>query len=338
MRLISLRNAVKVSLAVLLPALTVVAQDVRVELGKHTSRIPKGCESVVPASIDGQIDMHALLSETICKGAGDMLIEYSYTLTSGRRTKNKNGEAKETTTTFEVFIPTMKNGGRARGILVATSHDGVPVPPAALEKERMKAGERLEKEEAKIERGPSSPPPPEESAATGMAPIGMYSRTFVHHSSLTTDRGAVLTIQTFLQTCQLKFLKRASNEGREVLVFNFTPRPDAQFRDYEKYIAQLSGEIWIDAQDHIVTRLVGWPAGEQDKIGSSNPSERPPAGYVDMTRLKEGVWLPRMARINAADYPKLFDGLTADSTSTYTNYIRFSTEIKDVKINPPDNY
>jgi len=336
MRLLRLKNAVKLSLAVLLPALIVTAQEVRVELGKHTNPIPKGCESVVPASVDGQIDMRALLNEAVCKGAGDMMTEYSYTLTSNRRIKNKNGEAKESTTTFEVFIPTMKNGGHARGILVATSHDGVPVAPAELERERMKAGERLEKEEAKLEREPPSPASSEESATKGMAPIGMYSRTLVHHSSLTVDRGAALTIQTFLQMCQFRFLKRASNEGREVLIFNFTPRPDAQFRDYEKYVAQLSGEIWIDAQDHIVSRLVGWPVAGPDNTGNSNPHERPPAVYVEMTRLKEGIWLPRMARINAADYPKLFDGINMDSTSTYTNYIRFSTEIRDVKVNPPD--
>ena len=59
---------------------------------------------------------------------------------------------------------------------------------------------------------------------------------------------------------------------------------------------------------------------------------------VGVTRLKEGVWLPHMMRINAADYPKLFDGITTDSTSTYTNYIRFSPEIRDVQVNPPDNY
>src|SRR5256885_12938454 len=148
MRLIGIQNVLKLSLAVLLPALTVIGQQVRVELGKQINRIPKGCESVVPTSVDGQIDMRALLNEATCKGAGDMLTEYSYTLSSNRRAKNKNGESKETTTTYEVFIPIMKNGGRARGILVATSHDGVPVASAELAKERMKAGERLEKEEA----------------------------------------------------------------------------------------------------------------------------------------------------------------------------------------------
>jgi len=40
-------------------------------------------------------------------------------------------------------------------------------------------------------------------------------------------------------------------------------------------------------------------------------------------------------RINAADYPKLFQ-IRRDTISTFSNYIRFSTEIKDIKINPPE--
>jgi hypothetical protein len=124
------------------------------------------------------------------------------------------------------------------------------------------------------------------------------------------------------------------------LIFNFTPRPDAQFADSEKYIAQLTGEIWIDAQDRIVVRLVGKPtlsassAGPGPPVASvPRPVDAPPAVYVEMQRLPEGIWLPRIMRINAADYETLFDGIKADSTSIFSNYLRFSTEIKDVRIN-----
>jgi hypothetical protein len=64
------------------------------------------------------------------------------------------------------------------------------------------------------------------------------------------------------------------------------------------------------------------------------PAEAPAAVYVEMMRLPEGVWLPRIVRINGADYHKLFDGITWESTWTFSNFRRFSTEIKDVKINP----
>src|SRR6185312_8306593 len=127
--------------------------------------------------------------------------------------------------------------------------------------------------------------------------------------------------------------------GRETLIFNFTPRPGAQFVDNEKYIAKLAGEIWIDAQDRIVTRLVGRPTISASSARPAQPiptavptaGETPPAVYMEMMRLPQGVWLPRTIRINGADYQKLFDGITSDSISTFSNYVRFSTEIKDVQ-------
>jgi hypothetical protein len=54
-------------------------------------------------------------------------------------------------------------------------------------------------------------------------------------------------------------------------------------------------------------------------------------------RLPEGIWLPRVIRMNGADYPKLFDGINTESTSIFSNYIRFATEIKDIKVNPQSN-
>ncbi|HSP61737.1 MAG TPA: hypothetical protein VLQ90_02020 [Pyrinomonadaceae bacterium] len=89
-----------------------------------------------------------------------------------------------------------------------------------------------------------------------------------------------------------------------------------------------------------MTRLAGWPSLSADTNPfnpSLKPVERPPAVYVEMMRLPEGIWLPRVLRINGADYQKLFDGITKESLSTFSNYIRFSTEIKDVKVNPPSN-
>jgi hypothetical protein len=175
-----------------------------------------------------------------------------------------------------------------------------------------------------------------------MLPIGMYSRTTSNHSSFGKQGSAALAIHTFLKTCELTLARREQHEGRETLIFNFTPRPVAQFGDNEKYIAQLTGEIWIDTQDRIVTRLVGWPSLTASDTHSLNPppssEQRPPAVYVEMMRLPEGVWLPHVVRINGADDQKLFNGITSDSTSTFSNYIRFSTEIKDVKVNPSNEW
>jgi len=318
----------------------VIAQNVRVDVGKHSEAIPKVCQSVSPASLDGTIDVPSLVKEAICKGAGDMMIEYTYVLNSKRRDKDKKGKEKATSTTYEVFIPVLKSGTRTKGVLVTTSKDGVPVLPAELEKERREAAKRIEKEEERIAGETPSPESNSNSAGSqssnttgavvGMLPLGMYAGTGINRSAFGVSRGSVrLAIATFLRNCDLNLLRREPKDGRDTLVFKFTPRPEAQFNEAERYVAELSGEIWIDAQERIVTRLVGWPAVEK-----TSEETTPPAVYIEMLRLPTGVWLPHVSRINGADYPKLFAGINWDSTSTYSNYIRFSTEVKDVKVEP----
>jgi hypothetical protein len=267
-----------------------------------------------------------------------MIADYSYVMNSVGRSIDRQGQTKSDSTTYEVFIPTLKSGTRGKGILVVTARNGVPVPAAELEKSRREAGERLEKAEEKNARErPSSPPT--DSNVKGMLPLGMYTHTTNNHSSFMKKGSAALAIHTFLKTCELTLTRREQHDGRPVLVFSFAPRPNAQFNDNEKYIAQLTGEIWIDAQDRIVTRLTGWPTPVASTPGSTNPpqpsGERPPAVYVEMMRLPEGIWLPHVIRINGADYPNLFDGIETETVSIFSNYIRFSTEIKDIKVNTP---
>jgi hypothetical protein len=328
-------------LVMLLTAPALFGQHAQVEIGKHANAIPKVCQAVVPVNINGAVDIPALLKEAYCKGAGDMLAEYTYVTHSLRREKDKKGVEKKETFTFEVFFPTLKSGMRAKGILVTTSHNGVPVPAADLEKERQRAAERTEKEEAKIANQPQTPPATTANSQTGMLPLGMYTHTTISHQSFGRKHSAVLAAHTFLKTCELTLVRREQIGGRETLIFKFTPRPEAKFADNEKYVAQLSGEIWIDAQDRILVRLAGWPASVPAVANAAavlntpaEAGERPPAVFFEMVRLDAGIWLPRVIRLNGADYPTLFDGITAESFSTYSDYIRFSTEIKDVKTTP----
>lgn len=328
-------------LLVLLLALPAFAQNAQVTVGKQVNRIPSVCEAVVPASIEGTVDIPALVKEAFCKGAGDMLTEYTYVMNSlGRSAKDKKGKTKKMSTTYEVFIPTLKSGTRGKGVMVVTARNGVPVPAAELEESRTEAGGRLENAEEKNSREKTSRPRTD-SSVKGMLPLGMYTHTTSNQSRAFKKGSAALAIDTFLKTCELTLTRRGHHDGRDVMVFSFAPRPDAQFNDNEKYIAQLTGEIWIDAQDRIVTRLTGWPSLVAVIPGSTNPppasGERPPAVYVEMMRLPEGIWLPRVVRINGADYPKLFDGINFESIAIFSNYVRFSTDIKDVKVNAPSN-
>src|SRR5436190_23537548 len=114
-------------LLMLLPALPALGQNAQVTVGKQTGRIPKACQSVVPASIESTVDISALVKEAYCKGAGDTIIEYSYTMVSASRSTNKKGQTKQESTTYEVFIPNLKSGTRGKGVLVVTARNGVPL-------------------------------------------------------------------------------------------------------------------------------------------------------------------------------------------------------------------
>jgi hypothetical protein len=355
-----LKGVRRATLLAALSATAVFAQDVRVEIGKRATAIPKICESVVAASIEGEVDTPALIREADCKGAGDMLSDYTYVMSVARRERKDKGRVKEEALTYEVYMPTLKSGTHAGGVLLLTSRNGVAVPSERLEKERMRAGLRLEKEEDAVARTPV--PVSNEATgetALGMTPLGMYTRSRINRASSGKSGGAVLDVHTFLQTCELKFIRREQLNGRETLVFNFTPRPDAQFDDSELYIAQLTGTIRIDARERVVTRLVGWPNAASDlkdtkdeknskrgkgakKSKNAKPvfdapahGEATPAVFVEMTRLSEGVWLPREIRFNGAAYPALFDRVTSDITFAYSEYKRFNTETKDVRLDTP---
>ncbi len=312
-------------LLIVAAASCVMAQSLEIKVGKSSKQIPKVCESVTPASLEGQLDVQALVKEVICKGAGDKIIEYAYVQNVVRREKKKTG-IEQKTWTYEVFIPTLKSGIRTKGVLLLISENGIAVPPNELEKARLSAAHKLEDEEEMISRK-SAPDETKSAPVTGMMPIGSYLR-------LNRRGTAVLDVNTFLQNVELTLSRRETQNGRETLVFQFSPRTNAQFKDNEKYISQLAGEISIDVADHILTRLVAWPASASAE-NATDQKGRLPAVSFEMLRLDTGVWLPALTRINGVDYPEVFSGIDLDVKNTYSNYVRFSTELKDVKIDAP---
>lgn len=303
--------------------LSVTAQDIKdIRGAKDITEIPPACESVVPANLENKIDVKALVKESNCKGSGDMYLDYSYILKSVKRETKNQGQIKEESIVYEVFMPTLPNGTRGRGVLLVTSRDGVPVPPQELEKERLRAGERLEKEERKS-ASPSTSQTQTAANRSGMLPLGSYESFGFRGGKL------VFNVRTFLTNCELTFIRRDQIQGREMLVFAFTPQASAQFKDNEKYIALLRGEIWIDVQDRIVARLAAWPEIATELNKNS------PAVYFEMIRLPAGIWLPLETRINGIDYPGLFDRVKFYSTLNFSEYKRFSTEVKDQKLETP---
>jgi hypothetical protein len=307
------------------------AQSVHVSVGKLPS-IPPACESVLPAEIEGRLDIPALGREANCKGAGDMLIEYTYVMEYTSHSKDKKGNEQSETRVFEVYIPTLKSGTRAPGVLIMTSRNGVPIPPEKMEKVRREAGEQLEKEENRIAKQKTVEPAVTQQPIVGMKPLGMYPRTTSSRSTFGFNRsGITLDVHTVLEQSTLAYLGREDIDGRENLIFSFVPNPGAQLDAFENYVARLRGKLWIDAKDRIVTRLAGWPASTMAK----DTATLAPAVYIEMSLLPDGNWMPHESRVLASEYPELFDGIRWDAVVKYSEYQRFKAESKDVEVESP---
>jgi hypothetical protein len=102
-----------------------------------------------------------------------------------------------------------------------------------------------------------------------------------------------------------------------------------RFSEDENYISKLKGRMWIDAEDRIVVRLAAWPAGSQ---GSEN---RPPAAFMEMTRLPVGVWLPKQVRLDGVDYPEIFEENLDETSFAYSEYRLPRTDVKSVNVAEP---
>ena len=312
------------------------AQGIRVSVNKLPA-IPKVCEALVPADIDGHLDIPALIKEANCKGAGDMLIEYTYVMEYISHAKDRKGREQSETRVFEVYIPTLKSGTNTRGVLIMTSRNGVPVPPEKMEKVRREAGEQLEKEENRIAKQKTVEPAVHQQTIEGMKPLGMYPRMTSMGSTLGFNRrGITLDVHTVLQHSSLTYVGRENINGRENLTFNFVPYSDVKFDGFENYVARLRGKIWIDATDRIATRVAAWPTSALASIiGQKETKTLTPAIYVEMARLPDGNWMPHESRVMASEYPDLFDGVMSDFIVKYHDYQRFKTESKDVRIDTP---
>ena len=94
------------------------------------------------------IDIPALIKESFQNGTGyHFLNEYTHVHKITERQKSKNGQIKETSSTFEAYAPTFKGKG-SRLVKIKTHENGVPLSEEKLEKARKDASEKLIKEEA----------------------------------------------------------------------------------------------------------------------------------------------------------------------------------------------
>jgi hypothetical protein len=245
---------------------------------------------------------------------------YTFTRTQTEREINDRGEVKKEKTQVHEVYP-VAGGGR---VLKLVAEDGRPLPPEKLAREERRAVEEIEKLERESERRKQK----REAEA---------ARRKAGETGAGEDGDSDVGIGVFLRACEFFSPRRERFRDRDVIVFDFRPRPGFKPANRgESVVGKLTGAVWIDPADRQVMRLEA-RLTEGFKIGGGLlASVRPGSAFAfEQTRLPDGVWLPKFSQINAAAKVFLFAGLRIDATREYSNYKRFDSKSGDAALDSP---
>jgi hypothetical protein len=256
--------------------------------------------------------------------------DYSFKWRRALREKDGKGKFKEESELYEVYATSAKCWTKkCRRALVLLEENGKPVAPERLEKERLKVGAQMEKDERGLK----------ESTARSSVneSIGLnWMRFFVSFNHFARKSYRVLLDgQEILEKCEFTSPHREVVAGREMIALEFRPRASSTFRKESDYMAAVEGKIWIDAADKVFVRLAAWPKGTKfDRPESDYLLEHAALAY-DLVRTKEGIWFFKLGRISGAQYSDLFPKLKKDFSIEQFDYTYFKVEVEQSQIEEP---
>ena len=247
--------------------------------------------------------------------------EYAFMQKETDREINSKGEVKkETSKVYEIFP--VANREPIRKLI---SENGVALSPERaareskrVEEEFLKAERDREKDEQRVERRRAERQ--RKKAAKGES-----------------EGDDDPEVSQFLKICEFVSPRRERFRDRNAVVFDFRPRPGFKPGNREEsLISKLVGVVWIDPIDKQVMRLEARLAESFKMAGGLLLSLRPGAGFViEQTRMEEGVWLPRLARVNLSVKVLLFGGGDVNKTIEWSDYKHFKGDVGDYKIEAP---
>lgn len=250
--------------------------------------------------------------------------EYTFKWRKTWRGADGKGRVKEKSETVELYIPRCPNR-KCENVWITLEKDGKVVAAEQVERERRKAGRKLEREES---RG---------GEAAADRPSQPYWLQFVYYTRgmFVEDRSVKIDGPEILEKCELTYAGRERVRGREMFALDFRPRAGAAFGRQTWFMPGMEGRIWIDAEEKVFARLAAWPKGARPAGPSSDALLREAALAYDTVRTREGLWFTALGRVNGLKYPGLFGGVKSDFSIETFDHARFAVEA-DVKLNAPE--
>jgi hypothetical protein len=205
--------------------------------------------------------------------------------------------------------------------------DGKSLSAEKIEKQRAKAGEKLERMEADAQA--------QMIASNQNVQLHWMKFGYWIRRPFSAEQELIVLIdgQEILEKCEFFAPARELVNGRETIALSFRPRADAVFGEKTRYMPQTEGKIWIDAADRVLIQLAIWQKGTKFAETTSGYLLQHAALVRNMTRTKEGLWFSHLGRVNGLDYPNLFTEMKSDFSVEDFDHHYFKTEVKTIEIN-----
>ncbi len=151
------------------------------------------------------------------------------------------------------------------------------------------------------------------------------------------DEDKRISVAELLRASNLINPRRESFRGREVIVFDFEPNPNFDYKNaksFLKFFGKMAGVMWIDAQDKQVARTEAVLV-DSFKVGAGVlASLKKGASFaLEQERIDDKIWLPSAEDIKVSIKLLLVKSLDFNITVKTYNYRKFTTEVKGSKVN-----
>jgi len=254
----------------------------------------------------------SLIQETEKNGAtmSQQLGEFTYSLRKVRRTFDKKGRLRgEEYKDYEAYPV------KGQHALVQMSANGARTLIDRVELDRKQATEALIKNEEEKQRAAN------DAAKQHTGYWGAGIDGFVQGKQI------YLSINPahFFRACEFSAPRLVLLEGRETIVLDYRPRPDAQLSLEKDWVQKMEGSIWIDVADKVLIRIEG-------QASTLAVTQRVPNLVYQQQRISPGLWAPSLIRLNATSDPSLFHGLNNDVWFEFGNFKRFDSSDTDLKL------
>ncbi len=244
----------------------------------------------------------------------DAILEnYSFTQKSTARELGKDGVLRDKSS--ETYQLSFYKGNRLRRLIEKNNQPLSAKDQAEADKNVQERVAEIEKEIAK-----------------------KAAKTVSQNQNGTPDgEGERISIAEVLRASNLVNPRRERFRGREVIVFDFEPNPNFDFKNAKsilKFFGKTAGVMWIDEKDKQVARIEA-ALFDNFKVGGGILAnlKKGASFALEQERVNDEIWLPSIADINLSVKVLLVKGFSVNQVIKSYNYRRFETEVKDSKIN-----